>query len=154
MKLYGNVVLYSCHYLCVSNHKIMARNYFHRSWCFFVSNPKYIAAPCTFVSTYLHSTYNHEKWLEIHIQHGLNIWTRIDFFRQRRSKLKKMDHRAGASSSSLSYPSPRNGGPSPRVPTPGYSIVKPEMCYYCFDVLYCHLYQLDPPRVPMFTNGS
>jgi uncharacterized protein (TIGR00296 family) len=26
------------------------------------------------------------------------------------------------------------------------------MCYYCFDVLYCHLYQLEPPRVPMFTN--
>jgi len=40
---------------------------------------------------------------------------------------------------------PRNGM------NPG-SIIRPEMCYYCFDVLYCHLYQLDPPRVPMFTN--
>ena len=78
-------------------------------------------------------------------------------FRLRKSKLKKMDRNGGASSSSLSYPSPRNGiGPSPRGSN-GYSqdsIIKPEMCYYCFDVLYCHLYQLDPPRVPMFTNSS
>ena len=34
----------------------------------------------------------------------------------------------------------------------GLSIAKPEMCYFCFDVLYCHLYHLDPPRVPSFTN--
>lgn len=27
-------------------------------------------------------------------------------------------------------------------------IAKPEMCFFCFDVLYCHLYQLDTPRVP------
>ncbi len=32
------------------------------------------------------------------------------------------------------------------------SIVKPEMGFFCFDVLYCHLYHLDPPRVPSFTN--
>ncbi len=32
------------------------------------------------------------------------------------------------------------------------SIVKPEMGYFCFDVLYCHLYHLEPPRVPSFTN--
>jgi len=37
---------------------------------------------------------------------------------------------------------------TPKAP----SIVKPEMCYFCFDVLYCHLYNLDPPRVPSFTN--
>jgi len=77
--------------------------------------------------------------------------------RLRKSKVKKMDRNGGASSSSLSYPSPRNGiGPSPRGSN-GYSqdsIIRPEMCYYCFDVLYCHLYQLDPPRVPTFTNGS
>lgn len=36
----------------------------------------------------------------------------------------------------------------------GYSIVKPEMGYFCFDVLYCDLYQLAPPRAPMFTNSS
>ena len=34
------------------------------------------------------------------------------------------------------------------------SIAKPEMCYFCFDVLYCHLYHLDPPRVPSFTNDQ
>lgn len=34
----------------------------------------------------------------------------------------------------------------------GLSIAKPEMCYFCFDVLYCHLFHLDPPRVPSFTN--
>jgi len=66
-----------------------------------------------------------------------------------------MDRHGGGSSSALSYPPPRSGaaGASPRVPN-AYSIVRPEMCYYCFDVLYCHLYQLDPPRVPMFSNGS
>jgi uncharacterized protein (TIGR00296 family) len=37
-------------------------------------------------------------------------------------------------------------------PTP--SIVKTEMGYFCFDVLYCHLYHLDPPRVPSFTNDD
>ena len=37
---------------------------------------------------------------------------------------------------------------TPKAP----SIVKPDMCYFCFDVLYCHLYNLDPPRVPSFTN--
>lgn len=36
----------------------------------------------------------------------------------------------------------------------GLSIAKPEMCYFCFDVLYCHLYHLDPPRVPSFTNDQ
>ena len=34
----------------------------------------------------------------------------------------------------------------------GLSIAKAEMCYFCFDVLYCHLFHLDPPRVPSFTN--
>eukprot|EP00088_Acartia_fossae_P036429 TRINITY_DN37633_c0_g1_i1.p1 TRINITY_DN37633_c0_g1~~TRINITY_DN37633_c0_g1_i1.p1 ORF type:complete len:193 (-),score=20.29 TRINITY_DN37633_c0_g1_i1:44-622(-) len=26
------------------------------------------------------------------------------------------------------------------------------MCYYCFDVLYCHLFDLNPPQSPKFTN--
>lgn len=57
-----------------------------------------------------------------------------------------MDPRAAEASNGLYNPSnPRNGMLQ-------NSIVKPEMCYYCFDVLYCHLYQLDPPRVPIFTN--
>jgi hypothetical protein len=47
------------------------------------------------------------------------------------------DEHAPSSSSALSKP---------------LKIAKPEMCYFCFDVLYCHLYHLDPPRVPSFTN--
>jgi len=62
----------------------------------------------------------------------------------------------------MSYPSPRNGtsmgsaggSRAMQVNGGGMSIVKPEMCYYCFDVLYCHLYQMEPPRVPMFSNDS
>jgi len=34
------------------------------------------------------------------------------------------------------------------------TIAKPEMCFFCFDVLYCHLYQLNAPRVPAFTNDQ
>jgi len=34
-----------------------------------------------------------------------------------------------------------------------HRIIKPEMCYYCFDVLYCHLNNLNPPQVPSFTNA-
>merc|ERR1712025_662307 len=33
-----------------------------------------------------------------------------------------------------------------------FRIIKPEMCYFCFDVLYCHLYNLQPPQVPSFFN--
>ena len=29
-----------------------------------------------------------------------------------------------------------------------YKICKPEMCYFCFDVLYCQLYNLAPPPAP------
>lgn len=36
----------------------------------------------------------------------------------------------------------------------GLSIAKPDMCYFCFDVLYCHLYHLDPPRVPSFSSDQ
>jgi len=36
----------------------------------------------------------------------------------------------------------------------GYRIIKPEMCFYCFDVLYCHLYNLQPPQVPSFINDN
>jgi len=36
----------------------------------------------------------------------------------------------------------------------GYRIIKPEMCYYCFDVLYCHLYNLQQPQVPSFINDT
>ena len=33
-----------------------------------------------------------------------------------------------------------------------FRICKPEMCYYCFDVLYCHLYNLQPPQPPNLTQ--
>ena len=38
----------------------------------------------------------------------------------------------------------------------GLSIAKPEMCYFCFDVLYCHLFHLDPPNPDIISvfNGA
>ncbi|GAB1861176.1 AMME syndrome candidate gene 1 protein-like protein [Camponotus japonicus] len=33
-------------------------------------------------------------------------------------------------------------------------IVQPEMGFYCFDVLYCQLHQLDPPKPPNFSNEA
>ncbi|XP_078051258.1 uncharacterized protein CG5902 isoform X1 [Augochlora pura] len=33
-------------------------------------------------------------------------------------------------------------------------IVKPEMGFFCFDVLYCQLHQLDPPKPPSFSNEA
>jgi len=32
-----------------------------------------------------------------------------------------------------------------------YRICRPDMCYFCFDVLYCHLYNLQPPPSPNLT---
>jgi len=51
----------------------------------------------------------------------------------------------------------RNGwlsmGASPRKqPMNGYKIIRPEMCFFCFDVLYCHLHELHPPEDPFFSN--
>lgn len=34
------------------------------------------------------------------------------------------------------------------------SVALPEMCFFCFDVLYCHLYNLDPPKTPSFSNDA
>lgn len=31
-------------------------------------------------------------------------------------------------------------------------VAHPDMCFYCFDVLYCHLHSLDPPKSPDFCN--
>ncbi|XP_076234112.1 AMMECR1-like protein isoform X2 [Calliopsis andreniformis] len=33
-------------------------------------------------------------------------------------------------------------------------IVKPEMGFFCFDVLYCQLHQLDPPKPPNFSDEA
>jgi hypothetical protein len=32
------------------------------------------------------------------------------------------------------------------------SIVLPEMAFFCFDVLFCQLNQLEPPNSPDFNN--
>ncbi|XP_047926590.2 nuclear protein AMMECR1 isoform X1 [Anser cygnoides] len=47
----------------------------------------------------------------------------------------------------LSSPGAGSGGPGCRK-----MVVSAEMCCFCFDVLYCHLYGYQPPRSPRFTN--
>jgi len=40
-------------------------------------------------------------------------------------------------------------------PCTGHQIARQEMCYFCFDVLYCHLYNLQPPQEPTsFSNAE
>ncbi|XP_065131739.1 nuclear protein AMMECR1-like [Paramisgurnus dabryanus] len=70
----------------------------------------------------------------------------------------------GSSSSNTNALSPTPGGYkstglSPNLgPGPGSGsgarkmVVSAEMCCFCFDVLYCHLYGYQPPRTPRFTN--
>lgn len=56
---------------------------------------------------------------------------------------------AGYTSSGLSpnlSSGPGSGGGSRKM------VVSAEMCCFCFDVLYCHLYGYQPPRTPRFTN--
>lgn len=31
-------------------------------------------------------------------------------------------------------------------------VAHPEMCFFCFDVLYSHLNSLEPPKTPEFSN--
>ena len=31
-------------------------------------------------------------------------------------------------------------------------IIRPDMCYFCFEVLYSHLNSCEPPKTPSFTN--
>ncbi|KAM4768217.1 nuclear protein AMMECR1 isoform 3-T3 [Cyanocitta cristata] len=50
-------------------------------------------------------------------------------------------------SSLLASPGAGSGGPGCRK-----MVVSAEMCCFCFDVLYCHLYGYQPPRSPRFTN--
>ncbi|RWS31560.1 hypothetical protein B4U80_02255 [Leptotrombidium deliense] len=33
-------------------------------------------------------------------------------------------------------------------------IISADMCFFCFDVLYCHLHQFEAPKTPNFTNES
>lgn len=41
-----------------------------------------------------------------------------------------------------------------RVQDSTQSVVTREMCYYCFDVLYTHLYNKSHPNRPSFSNNS
>jgi hypothetical protein len=43
----------------------------------------------------------------------------------------------------------KNGMTSQRL-----TIAHPEMCFFCFDVLYSNLNNVDPPKPPSFTNDS
>ncbi|XP_055799177.1 nuclear protein AMMECR1-like [Salvelinus fontinalis] len=70
----------------------------------------------------------------------------------------------GGSSSSTNALSPAPGGYNSTGISPNLSpgcgsgsggrkmVVSAEMCCFCFDVLYCHLYGYQPPRTPRFTN--
>lgn len=33
-------------------------------------------------------------------------------------------------------------------------VALPDMCFFCFDVLYSHLYNLAPPKTPSFSNDA
>ncbi|XP_060792515.1 AMME syndrome candidate gene 1 protein isoform X3 [Neoarius graeffei] len=45
-----------------------------------------------------------------------------------------------------------NLSPGPGSGSARKMVVSAEMCCFCFDVLYCHLYGYQPPRTPRFTN--
>ncbi|KAM9846983.1 nuclear protein AMMECR1 isoform 1-T1 [Aulostomus maculatus] len=69
---------------------------------------------------------------------------------------------SGSGGTSALSPAPTgytSSGLSPNLsPGPGSGsggrkmVVSAEMCCFCFDVLYCHLYGYQPPRTPRFTN--
>lgn len=69
---------------------------------------------------------------------------------------------SGSSGTSALSPAPagyNSSGLSPNLNSgPGSGsggrkmVVSAEMCCFCFDVLYCHLYGYQPPRTPRFTN--
>ncbi|XP_006889980.1 PREDICTED: AMME syndrome candidate gene 1 protein isoform X2 [Elephantulus edwardii] len=54
---------------------------------------------------------------------------------------------AATSSSSCSSSAASSSSPGSRK-----MVVSAEMCCFCFDVLYCHLYGYQQPRTPRFTN--
>ena len=64
----------------------------------------------------------------------------------------------GGSGSSGKVDKRTNGWANNHAPSPrkqhlvGFRVIRPEMCFFCFDVLYCHLHDLHPPENPSFTN--
>ncbi|XP_062820072.1 nuclear protein AMMECR1 isoform X2 [Anolis carolinensis] len=63
---------------------------------------------------------------------------------------------APASASSAAAASAASSSAAALLASPGAGcrkmVVSAEMCCFCFDVLYCHLYGYQPPRSPRFTN--
>ncbi|XP_035190223.1 AMMECR1-like protein isoform X2 [Oxyura jamaicensis] len=64
----------------------------------------------------------------------------------------------GPGNSPITRMNPASGALSPLTRPNGTAnstknlVVTAEMCCYCFDVLYCHLYGFPQPRLPRFTN--
>ncbi|NXA42078.1 AMERL protein, partial [Nothocercus julius] len=64
----------------------------------------------------------------------------------------------GPGNSPITRMNPTSGALSPLTRPNGTAnstknlVVTAEMCCYCFDVLYCHLYGFPQPRLPRFTN--
>ncbi|ELU02099.1 hypothetical protein CAPTEDRAFT_176511 [Capitella teleta] len=40
------------------------------------------------------------------------------------------------------------------LPAHDTTTIRPEMCYFCFDVLHCHLHNSDVPKTPSFCNDA
>ncbi|KAF4517591.1 hypothetical protein B566_EDAN008580 [Ephemera danica] len=59
------------------------------------------------------------------------------------TKKQKLNHNPGI-----------NGGPSNGLRLTNSMVAHPEMCFFCFDVLYCHLHSLEQPRPPAFCNDA
>jgi len=53
----------------------------------------------------------------------------------------------GGSSDCLTMASASRSRTEVGMTNQGHKIARHEMCYFCFDVLYCHLYNLQPPQV-------
>lgn len=55
---------------------------------------------------------------------------------------------------STSVPSAHNGVSTMINGHKNGMVALPEMCFFCFDVLYCQLHSLDPPKTPSFCNDA
>ena len=45
-----------------------------------------------------------------------------------------------------------NGSAVHPTKTQNGMVIRPDMCFFCFDVLYSHLHSCEPPKTPLFTN--
>ena len=72
---------------------------------------------------------------------------------------KKLKTDSSCNGASNDAESSSNTLPSPKATSlNGYHkkdcVIHPEMCFYCFDVLYSHLNSTSPPKSPRFTNDE